>query len=161
VFVDRESRFLTCEGVEIHYKLIRPENPPPPSDAAPPCLVLIHGFGGGVFSWRLIARAIANRCNCSVLLMDRPGFGLSERPYRHSFPDHANPYAITTQVRIVLSLAQQLGLKRLLLAGHADGALLALLAARAAAASIKVRPLVHLAHDVVVDFVHVIENKIT
>eukprot|EP00976_Prorocentrum_cordatum_P022503 460436-Prorocentrum_minimum.AAC.1 len=46
VFVDHDSRFLTCEGVEIHYKLVRPDGAatsPHPAHQDPSALVLIHG----------------------------------------------------------------------------------------------------------------------
>jgi pimeloyl-ACP methyl ester carboxylesterase len=40
------------------------------------CIMLIHGFGGGVFSWRHIMKSLASQCCCPVLAFDRPGFGL-------------------------------------------------------------------------------------
>ena len=132
-FVDTESRFVTCEGVEIHYKFAHPQAEAGPSaeHSDNTAVIMLHGFGGGTFSWRLVASALASRCNTRVLMFDRPGFGLSERPYRHSFLEASNPYSLHTQVKIVLSLCEQLGLRRVLLVGHADGGLLSLMVASA------------------------------
>jgi pimeloyl-ACP methyl ester carboxylesterase len=61
---------------------------------------MLHGFGGGAFSWRLVAAAVAAKTHTRCVMLDRPGFGLTERPDRSDFPEDANPYAITTQVRL-------------------------------------------------------------
>ena len=42
-------------------------------------MVLIHGFGGGTFSWRLVMAPLAARAGCRVLALDRPGFGCGAR----------------------------------------------------------------------------------
>ena len=38
-------------------------------------IVLIHGFGSGVFAWRNIIDRLALRARCRVYAFDRPGFG--------------------------------------------------------------------------------------
>ena len=38
-------------------------------------VVLVHSFGGGSFSWRLVMQALADRCGQRVIALDRPGFG--------------------------------------------------------------------------------------
>lgn len=38
-------------------------------------IVLIHGYGGGTFSWRHIMGALARTCGCRVIAFDRPAFG--------------------------------------------------------------------------------------
>ena len=40
-------------------------------------IVLVHGFGGGVFAWRHIMEALALQCQCRVVAFDRPAFGES------------------------------------------------------------------------------------
>jgi hypothetical protein len=35
-----------------------------------------------------------------VVALDRPGFGLSGRPDRGSFPENASPYSVTVQARL-------------------------------------------------------------
>ena len=39
-------------------------------------MVLVHSFGGGSFSWRLIMQALADRTGQRVIAFDRPGFGV-------------------------------------------------------------------------------------
>lgn len=38
-------------------------------------IVLIHGFGGGAFAWRLLVADLAEKSKCRVYAFDRPGFG--------------------------------------------------------------------------------------
>lgn len=38
-------------------------------------IVLVHGFGGGVFAWRHVMEALALQCQCRVVAFDRPAFG--------------------------------------------------------------------------------------
>jgi len=64
-----------------------------------------------------------------MVAFDRPGFGLSDRPERGSFPVKRSPYSVTMQARYVEELCSALGIKEVLLVGHADGCLLAMQAA--------------------------------
>lgn len=43
-----------------------------PGDAA---ILLVHGFGGGAFSWRHIMQPLADATGQAVVAFDRPGFG--------------------------------------------------------------------------------------
>ena len=43
-------------------------------------IVLVHGFGGGVFSWRHVMGVLARQVGCTVAAFDRPGWGLTSRP---------------------------------------------------------------------------------
>lgn len=45
-------------------------------------IVLVHGFGGGVFSWRNVMGTLAQQVGCVVAAFDRPGWGLTSRPCR-------------------------------------------------------------------------------
>ncbi|PQQ15887.1 uncharacterized protein Pyn_37467 [Prunus yedoensis var. nudiflora] len=42
-------------------------------------IVLVHGFGGGVFSWRHVMGTLARQVGCTVAAFDRPGWGLTSR----------------------------------------------------------------------------------
>jgi len=55
-------------------------------------VVLIHGFGGGTFSWRLVMGALAARAACRVVALDRPGFGCGA-PRRPAAPARRMPPA--------------------------------------------------------------------
>ena len=91
--------------------------------------MLIHGFGAGVFAWRRVGPALAAALGIRVVALDRPGFGLSSRPDRGTFPEGASPYAVTTQARLVEELCAALGISRAVFMGHADGCLVAMQAA--------------------------------
>jgi len=71
-------------------------------------LVLIHGFGGGVFSWRHVMGSLARQSNCSVAAFDRPGWGLSSRPRREDWEEKElpNPYKLETQVSNICHLCK-------------------------------------------------------
>lgn len=84
------------DGVSIHYK----EATAGLSDAAPPLtIVMLHGFNGSVFNWRLVMQPLADRIaaeggakgGCRVIAFDRPPFGLSERPLSWA-TEAQNPY---------------------------------------------------------------------
>ena len=57
--------------------------------------------------------------------------GLTSRPRPPTRGD--SPYSLRSAARLALALAGQLGLKRVVFVGHADGALVALLATALAA----------------------------
>lgn len=63
-------------------------------------IVLVHGFGGGVFSWRHVMGVLARQVGCTVAAFDRPGWGLSSRPRRKDWEEKQlpNPYKLETQV---------------------------------------------------------------
>ncbi|PHT47220.1 hypothetical protein CQW23_11428 [Capsicum baccatum] len=95
-------------------------------------IVLVHGFGGGVFSWRNVMGVLAQQVGCVVTAFDRPGWGLTSRPFRTEWEeDHLpNPYTIDAQVDLLLSFCSEMGFTSVVLVGHDDGGLLALMAAQ-------------------------------
>ncbi|XP_027344805.1 uncharacterized protein LOC113857205 isoform X2 [Abrus precatorius] len=95
-------------------------------------IVLIHGFGGGVFSWRHVMPSLARESNCTVAAFDRPGWGLSSRPRREEWEEKElpNPYKLESQVDLLLSFCSEIGFSSVVLIGHDDGGLLALMAAQ-------------------------------
>ncbi len=122
-------------------------------------VVLLHGFGGGVFSWRHVMGSIAREVGCRVVAFDRPGWGLTSRPQRLEWETKGflNPYDLHTQVDLLFEFCQELGLRSVVLVGHADGGLLALMAAARALKSkdsIQVR-----CASPSVKFVHSLEMK--
>ena len=38
-------------------------------------IVLVHGFGAGVFAWRNVMQPLADTAGCRVIAFDRPAFG--------------------------------------------------------------------------------------
>ncbi|TVU35775.1 hypothetical protein EJB05_17678 [Eragrostis curvula] len=91
-------------------------------------IVLVHGFGGGVFSWRHVSNLLARQVGCTVLAFDRPGWGLTSRPRRKDWEDKnlPNPYELESQVDLLISFCLEMGLRSVVLVGHDDGGLLAL-----------------------------------
>lgn len=63
-------------------------------------IVLVHGFGGGVFSWRNVMDVLARQLGCPVAAFDRPGWGLTSRPRCKDWDEKQlpNPYKLDTQV---------------------------------------------------------------
>lgn len=63
-------------------------------------IVLVHGFGGGVFSWRHVMEMLAQQADCPVVAFDRPGWGLTSRPCRKDWEERElpNPYKLENQV---------------------------------------------------------------
>ncbi|KAK6914963.1 Alpha/beta hydrolase fold-1 [Dillenia turbinata] len=91
-------------------------------------IVLLHGFGGGVFSWRHLMPVLAQQVNCTVVAFDRPGWGLTSRPCREDWEGKqlSNPYKLDTQVDLLLSFCTEMRFSSVVLVGHDDGGLLAL-----------------------------------
>lgn len=91
-------------------------------------VVLVHGFGGGIFSWRHVMKILARQLGCNVVAFDRPGWGLSARPRRADWERNGllNPYKLETQVDLLLAFCKQLGFSSVIIIGHDDGGLLAL-----------------------------------
>ncbi|PNH07831.1 hypothetical protein TSOC_005683, partial [Tetrabaena socialis] len=145
MLADDDSRFVEiAPGLKIHYKEVAP--PAPAAHEGPAGqgrglggggsgggrewattgIVLVHGFGGGVFAWRHVMEALALQCRCRVIAFDRPAFGLTSRP---KATGQSNPYTVASQSQLVLQLCAALGLRRVVLVAHADGCLVALRAA--------------------------------
>ncbi|XP_010542271.1 PREDICTED: uncharacterized protein LOC104815542 isoform X2 [Tarenaya hassleriana] len=89
-------------------------------------VVLVHGFGGGVFQWRHVMGELSQQLCCPVAAFDRPGWGLTSRLFRKDLP---NPYMLESQVDLLLSFCSEMGFSSVVLVGHDDGGLLALRAA--------------------------------
>ncbi|KAL9232046.1 hypothetical protein vseg_007194 [Gypsophila vaccaria] len=100
-------------------------------------IVLVHGFGGGVFSWRHIMGTLARQVGYPVAAFDRPGWGLTPRQQRKDWEEKqlSNPYKFETQVDLLLSFCSEMGFSSVILVGHDDGGLLALRAAERAHSS--------------------------
>ncbi|KAG9157391.1 hypothetical protein Leryth_026658 [Lithospermum erythrorhizon] len=94
-------------------------------------IVLVHGFGGGVFSWRNVVGLLAQQIGRPVVAFDRPGWGLTSRPRRKDWEESQlpNPYKLESQVDLLLSFCTKMGFSSVILVGHDDGGLLALKAA--------------------------------
>ncbi|KAJ4718254.1 Alpha/beta hydrolase-like [Melia azedarach] len=95
-------------------------------------IILVHGFGGGVFSWRHVMGVLSRQIGCTVAAFDRPGWGLTSRPRQKDWEEKQlpNPYKLETQVDLLLSFCSEMGFSSVVLVGHDDGGLLCLKAAQ-------------------------------
>lgn len=82
-----------------------------------PPLLLLHGNPQTHAMWHLVAPKLAKRF--SVVCPDLRGYGGSVKP--EATPDHA-PYAKVEMAKDMVSVMEQLGHRRFLLAGHDRGA---------------------------------------
>ena len=88
-----------------------------------PAVVLLHGFGASVFSWRHVLPLLADERQ--VVAFDRPAFGLTSRPAPGEW-DPADwpaggPYGPETQVELTMAVLDWLGVERAVLVGHSMG----------------------------------------
>jgi pimeloyl-ACP methyl ester carboxylesterase len=82
---DPDSRFVNLSGIDFHYKT---------QGSGDPTLVLLHGFGASLYSWREVMPVLAERH--TVFAYDRLAFGLTERPTEW---EGQNPYSHSASVR--------------------------------------------------------------
>lgn len=104
-----EGRFLTVDGVRLHY-VSRGDGPP---------LVLLHGLGALADDFAgsgLIDRAARRH---RVIAFDRPGYGYSSRPGDRAWTPAA-------QAALIRAALRELGIERALVLGHSWGTMVAL-----------------------------------
>jgi pimeloyl-ACP methyl ester carboxylesterase len=110
---DPDSLFIEVDDLTVHCKL---------AGGGERSVVLLHGFGASLFSWREVATELSK--NSTVLAFDRVGFGLTERPLPGDWTG-ANPYAPEAQVNLTVALMDELGIERAVLVGHSAGGTIA------------------------------------
>lgn len=76
-----------------------------------PTVVLVHGFGESLLSWRAVFDQLAGRAD--VIALDLPGFGLSSKP--------PSGYATDSLAADLLGALATLGVRRAVLIGHSMG----------------------------------------
>lgn len=81
-----------------------------------PAVVLIHGFAGSTFSWRLVIPDLAKAHR--VIAVDLPGFGFSDRGPEVD-------YSHTGQGERLVALMDLLGVQKATLIGHSMGGAIA------------------------------------
>ncbi len=86
-----------------------------------PPLILLHGLGGSLFTWRHVVAALAREHR--VIALDMKGFGQSDKP----FDEH---YSAVDQAALVSAFIRKRGLSGVTLVGHSFGGVVALRTAR-------------------------------
>lgn len=113
---DADSRFMDVNGVQVHYKLY---------GQGEPYIVLLHGFGASLFSWREVTGPLSQLG--TVIAYDRPSFGLTERPMPGDWQGES-PYSPQSQVDLLFGLMDGLGIEQAILVGNSAGGTTATLA---------------------------------
>lgn len=115
------ARSVSVEGSRIRYV----------EAGTGPAVVLIHGFGASLYTWRHALPRVA-AAGFRAIALDNRGFGFSDKP--------AHGYANADYTRLVLTFLDSLHVSQAVLVGHSMGAAIA--AAVALAAPARVRGLV-------------------
>jgi pimeloyl-ACP methyl ester carboxylesterase len=115
--VDPDSRFIAVGDLQVHYKR---------AGEGQPVLVLLHGMGASVFSWREVMGPLAQ--SRTVIAFDRPGFGLTSRPMPGDWQGES-PYSAQSQASLAVGLLDALGIEKAVLVGHSAGGSIAVLTA--------------------------------
>jgi alpha-beta hydrolase superfamily lysophospholipase len=95
-----QARYETIEGRRVRY--VR--------TGSGPAVVLVHGFGSSLYTWKDVIPLLA--VGHDVVALDLPGFGESEQPTDLSFDDLPGA---------VLGLMDRLGIERAALVGNSMG----------------------------------------
>ena len=114
---DPDSQFITLRGIDVHYKA---------AVRGQPLIILLHGFGASVFSWREVLEPLSELG--TVVAFDRPASGLTERPLPQDW-DEENPYSTNFQVALVVDLIEAMGADQAILIGNSAGGTIAALTA--------------------------------
>lgn len=109
-----EDKFIEVQGVRLRYREWGERRDGESS------LLLIHGFGNSLQSFRELAPRLGTRHH--VVAIDMAGYGLSEKPVEFDY--HNGP-----QARHLMAAAQALDLERIVYVGHSLGGAVALHAA--------------------------------
>lgn len=105
------DRFVQVDGLSLRYREWGTKQVEADS------LVLIHGFGNSLQSFRELAPLLAQTHH--VIAIDMIGYGLSDKPVNYDY--HSGPQANT-----LIRAAHQLGLDRIIYVGHSLGGAVAL-----------------------------------
>jgi pimeloyl-ACP methyl ester carboxylesterase len=112
---DPDSRFIEVDSLQVHYKT---------AGTGEPALILLHGFGASLFSWREIMAPLAELG--TVIAYDRPAFGLTERPLKWQ---GLNPYSSEFQPHLLIGLMDAMHVEKAIMIGNSAGGSIAMQAA--------------------------------
>jgi pimeloyl-ACP methyl ester carboxylesterase len=110
---DPDSIFVDVNNLKVHYKT---------SGTGQPVIILLHGFGASVYSWREVITPLSELG--TVIAFDRPAFGLTERPL--VWETGKNPYSPEGQVDLLIGLMDNLDIDQAVLVGNSAGGTVAL-----------------------------------
>ena len=111
---DPDSKFIQIDGINVHYK---------EAGYGKTALVLLHGFGASVYSWREVIQPLSQYGH--VIAYDRPAFGLTQRPMPGEWSGES-PYSLSSQAKMLVGMLDAKGIDRAILVGNSAGGTLAL-----------------------------------
>ena len=106
----KEDLFIEINGYDIRYREYQA------AKESSPNLILIHGFGNNLSSWRSITPILSEVYN--IYVFDLLGFGLSDKPTDYD-------YSNANQAETVSELAEALSLDSFVVGGHSLGGAIA------------------------------------
>jgi pimeloyl-ACP methyl ester carboxylesterase len=109
---DPDSQFIKINGLEVHVKV---------RGQGEPVFVLLHGFGASLYSWNTVMEPFSQLG--TVIVYDRPAFGLTERPLSW---EGQNPYGPEAQVALLIGLLDHFGVQQAILVGNSAGGAVAM-----------------------------------
>lgn len=134
LLADPDSCFCEFKGVHIHHKIYDYESNSPEqtifsnqtrvsNQINQLCLpmILLHGFGASVFSWKKVMKPLAEATCSKVLAFDRPAFGLTSRVNLSSATGDAKPlnaYSMAFSVLATLHFFDLLKAEKAILVGY-------------------------------------------
>lgn len=113
-FVTPDDRFVEIDGIRLRYREWGS------AAEGKPSLLLIHGFGNSLQSFRELAPRLSDCCH--VVAIDMVGYGLSDKPVDYDY--HNGP-----QADMLIAAARRIGLTEIVYVGHSLGGAVALQAA--------------------------------
>ncbi|MED6220267.1 hypothetical protein PIB30_043300 [Stylosanthes scabra] len=144
LLADNDSCFCQFQGVEIHHKIQDAaesqsqsafQNHGVTHQVKKPGfpMILLHGFGASVFSWKQVMKPLAEVTGSKVLAFDRPAFGLTSRVDLSKHLSSSgkgdakplNPYSMAFSVLATLYFLDMLNAEKAILVGHSAGSLVA------------------------------------
>lgn len=101
------SQFVALDGLLVHVRDEGPRDDPLP-------IILLHGTSSSLHTWDGWVDALKDQHR--IIRFDLPGFGLTG-----PLPDGHEDYSVQAYVRFVGAMADQLGVRRFILAGNSLG----------------------------------------
>lgn len=143
LLADPDSYFCEFKGVHIHHKIHDAESQTQSifqnqthvsNQINKLCLpmILLHGFGASVFSWKKVMKPLAEATCSKVLAFDRPAFGLTSRVNLSSETGDTKPlnaYSMAFSVLATLHFFDLLKAEKAILVGYVNVLSLVLLSA--------------------------------
>lgn len=104
-FAGPDGQFLTVNGVRLYVETA--------GNPADPALLLVHGMFGSTWVWRKVIAPLA-AAGFYVIALDRPGFGLSDKPLNYD-------YGYPAQADLLAALLDTLQIRQATVVGHSAG----------------------------------------